>query len=81
MNKFPNSTFNWVGIDGTQVLCHMTPVGTIPRFVLCPNFVADLPIRTSESYNGQATAGEIDKALSNHKVLSAPYPSDIKGCR
>jgi alpha-mannosidase len=28
INTFPHSTFNWVGIDGTQVLCHMTPVGT-----------------------------------------------------
>ncbi len=24
-NVFPHSTFNWVGIDGTQVLTHMTP--------------------------------------------------------
>ncbi|KAJ8597085.1 glycoside hydrolase family 38 protein [Rhizopogon salebrosus TDB-379] len=24
-NRFPHSTFNWVGIDGSQVLCHMTP--------------------------------------------------------
>jgi alpha-mannosidase len=23
VNKFPNSTFNWVGLDNTQVLCHM----------------------------------------------------------
>ncbi|KAK2459766.1 hypothetical protein APHAL10511_008198 [Amanita phalloides] len=28
INGFPHSTFNWVGIDGTQVLCHMTPVDT-----------------------------------------------------
>ncbi|EKM48306.1 glycoside hydrolase family 38 protein [Phanerochaete carnosa HHB-10118-sp] len=28
INVFPHSTFNWVGIDGTQVLCHMTPVDT-----------------------------------------------------
>ncbi|KAF8346661.1 glycoside hydrolase family 38 protein [Amanita rubescens] len=28
INRFPHSTFNWVGIDGTQVLCHMTPVDT-----------------------------------------------------
>ncbi|KAK0458541.1 glycoside hydrolase family 38 protein [Desarmillaria tabescens] len=28
INNFPHSTFNWVGIDGTQVLCHMTPVET-----------------------------------------------------
>ncbi|KAF8064431.1 glycoside hydrolase family 38 protein [Lyophyllum atratum] len=27
-NVFPHTTFNWVGIDGTQVLCHMTPVDT-----------------------------------------------------
>lgn len=27
-NKFPHSTFNWVGIDGTQMLVHMTPVDT-----------------------------------------------------
>ncbi|EJD35944.1 hypothetical protein AURDEDRAFT_74783, partial [Auricularia subglabra TFB-10046 SS5] len=27
-NVFPHSTFNWIGIDGTQVLCHMTPVDT-----------------------------------------------------
>ncbi|KAF8155248.1 glycoside hydrolase family 38 protein [Mycena galopus ATCC 62051] len=28
INTFPHTTFNWVGIDGTQVLCHMTPVDT-----------------------------------------------------
>ncbi|KAF7352563.1 Glycoside hydrolase family 38 protein [Mycena venus] len=28
INNFPHTTFNWVGIDGTQVLCHMTPVDT-----------------------------------------------------
>ncbi|KIY52201.1 glycoside hydrolase family 38 protein [Fistulina hepatica ATCC 64428] len=28
INHFPHTTFNWVGIDGTQVLCHMTPVDT-----------------------------------------------------
>lgn len=28
-NRFPHTTFNWVGIDGSQVLCHMTPVGKI----------------------------------------------------
>ena len=30
-NVFPHSTFNWVGIDGTQVLSHMTPVGKDQR--------------------------------------------------
>ncbi|KAG8760256.1 Glycoside hydrolase, 38 vacuolar alpha mannosidase [Serendipita sp. 396] len=28
INVFPHTTFNWTGIDGTQVLCHMTPVDT-----------------------------------------------------
>ncbi|KAH9821763.1 family 38 glycoside hydrolase [Melampsora americana] len=27
-NKFTHTTFNWIGIDGTQVLVHMTPVDT-----------------------------------------------------
>ncbi|TRM58025.1 glycoside hydrolase family 38 protein [Schizophyllum amplum] len=28
INTFPHTTFNWAGIDGTRVLCHMTPVDT-----------------------------------------------------
>nr|KAK5444982.1 Glycoside hydrolase, 38 vacuolar alpha mannosidase [Exophiala xenobiotica] len=28
INKFPNSTFNWVGLDNTQVLTHMAPTET-----------------------------------------------------
>lgn len=28
VNDFPNSTFNWVGLDGSQVLCHMPPANT-----------------------------------------------------
>ncbi|KAJ6558184.1 hypothetical protein B0H19DRAFT_1261722 [Mycena capillaripes] len=27
-NNFPHTTFNWVGLDGTQVLRHMVPVDT-----------------------------------------------------
>jgi alpha-mannosidase len=54
VNVFPHSTFNWVGIDGTQVLCHMTPVDT---------------------YNAQATAGDISKALTNHKNLESSSSS------
>lgn len=26
INTFPNTSFNWVGLDGSQVLAHMTPV-------------------------------------------------------
>ncbi|GJJ70118.1 alpha-mannosidase [Entomortierella parvispora] len=25
INKFPNTTFNWVGLDGTKILTHMAP--------------------------------------------------------
>lgn len=27
-NKFPNHTFNWKGIDGSQLLCHFPPAET-----------------------------------------------------
>ncbi|KAF8147680.1 glycoside hydrolase family 38 protein [Crassisporium funariophilum] len=50
INVFPHSTFNWVGIDGTQVLCHMTPVDT---------------------YTAQATVGDVNKGLTNHKNLES----------
>ncbi|PPQ95115.1 hypothetical protein CVT25_011658 [Psilocybe cyanescens] len=50
INVFPHSTFNWVGIDGTQVLCHMTPVDT---------------------YTAQATVGDVNKGITNHKNLES----------
>lgn len=28
INEFPHSTFNWVALDGSQVLCHMPPDNT-----------------------------------------------------
>ena len=28
INNFPHTTFNWVALDGSQVLCHMTPCET-----------------------------------------------------
>ncbi|KAK4948234.1 Glycoside hydrolase, 38 vacuolar alpha mannosidase [Elasticomyces elasticus] len=28
INNFPHTTFNWVSLDGSQVLCHMTPAET-----------------------------------------------------
>ncbi|KAI0041688.1 glycoside hydrolase family 38 protein [Auriscalpium vulgare] len=53
-NVFPHSTFNWVGIDGTQVLCHMTPVDT---------------------YTAQATVGDVNKGVTNHKNLESSSTS------
>ncbi|RFU32019.1 hypothetical protein B7463_g4293, partial [Scytalidium lignicola] len=28
INKFPHTTFNWVALDGSQVICHMAPCET-----------------------------------------------------
>ncbi len=28
VNKFPHTTFNWVSLDGSQVICHMAPSET-----------------------------------------------------
>ncbi|KAG9246838.1 glycoside hydrolase family 38 protein [Calycina marina] len=28
INKFPHTTFNWVALDGSQVICHMAPAET-----------------------------------------------------
>ena len=28
INKFPHSTFDWVSLDGSQVICHMAPAET-----------------------------------------------------
>lgn len=28
INEYPNSTFNWVALDGSQVICHMPPAHT-----------------------------------------------------
>lgn len=28
INKFPHTTFNWVALDGSQVICHMPPAET-----------------------------------------------------
>ena len=28
INSFPHTTFNWVSLDGSQVLCHMAPANT-----------------------------------------------------
>lgn len=28
INNFPHTTFNWVSLDGSQVLCHMAPANT-----------------------------------------------------
>jgi hypothetical protein len=62
-NVFPHSTFNWVGIDGTQVLCHMTPVGECS---LRNDEDSTHPL--SDTYTAQASVGDVNKGQTNHKV-------------
>jgi hypothetical protein len=62
-NVFPHSTFNWVGIDGTQVLCHMTPVGECNV-----RNDKDSAHPLSDTYTAQASVGDVNKGQTNHKV-------------
>ncbi|KAG6826715.1 hypothetical protein H0H92_014762 [Tricholoma furcatifolium] len=75
INVFPHTTFNWVGIDGTQVLCHMTPGA---QRQLHPNLPAAnliFSIRTVDTYTAQATVGDINKGQTNHKNLESSQKS------
>ena len=62
-NRFPHSTFNWVGIDGTQLLCHMTP-GMSRK----TDRSYQLSILSVDTYGAQATVQEVNKGITNHKV-------------
>lgn len=46
-NKFPYHTFNWKGIDGTEVLVHMPPEGTY-NSAMAPHSVIDAERNFSE---------------------------------
>lgn len=75
-NTFPHSTFNWVGIDGTQVLCHMTPVGQwhLHILLLVMKFSSLLCVDT---YTAQASIGDVNKGVTNHKVSSCARTSGL----
>ncbi|KAI0713074.1 glycoside hydrolase family 38 protein [Cerioporus squamosus] len=62
-NNFPHSTFNWVGIDGTQVLCHMTPVGA------CNLESSDISLLVFG--NGDGGGGPLAKMLENLRRIRA----------
>ncbi|KAG6847892.1 hypothetical protein H0H93_005147, partial [Arthromyces matolae] len=66
INVFPHTTFNWVGIDGTQVLCHMTPG---PHFL--PQILSFFDNFEVDTYTAQATVGDINKGQNNHKNLES----------
>ncbi|KAI5292371.1 Glycoside hydrolase, 38 vacuolar alpha mannosidase, partial [Ascosphaera atra] len=39
INKFPHTTFNWVSLDGSQVLCHMAPAESYNAEVTVPDLM------------------------------------------
>ncbi len=40
VNKFPHSTFNWVGLDGTEILTHMPPEGNYNSAARAESFIS-----------------------------------------
>lgn len=39
MNEFPLTAFNWVGLDGSQLLSHITPIGRYDSDCSLPELV------------------------------------------
>ncbi|KAF9302865.1 Glycoside hydrolase, 38 vacuolar alpha mannosidase [Mortierella antarctica] len=58
INKFPNTTFNWVGLDGTRILSHMAP---------CETYAAQADVGDMV----RSIKNNHDLAFSNHSLL--PY--------
>ena len=56
----------------------MTPVGTTLRSAHLDKSKLTLCVYLSDTYNAQATAGDISKALTNHKVTSIPSIFEIQ---
>lgn len=56
INKFPHTTFNWVGLDNSQVLCHMAPAesysseATLDDMLMCVNNHGSLDQDASSLY-------------------------------
>ncbi|KAG9126701.1 Glycoside hydrolase, 38 vacuolar alpha mannosidase [Ceratobasidium sp. 392] len=92
INVFPHSTFNWVGIDGTQVLCHMTPVDTYTAQATTGdvrkainNHKASIDLKNLESSdmgllvfgNGDGGGGPLAKMLENVSLIRSPRLPDF----
>ncbi|KAK7464842.1 Glycoside hydrolase, 38 vacuolar alpha mannosidase [Stygiomarasmius scandens] len=80
INVFPHSTFNWVGLDGTQVLCHMTPVDTYTAQATVGDVTKGLNnhknIESSDTSllvfgNGDGGGGPLAKMLENLRRIRA----------
>ncbi|KAJ7581083.1 glycoside hydrolase family 38 protein [Mycena floridula] len=80
INTFPHSTFNWVGVDGTQVLCHMTPVETYTAQASVGDIMRGLQnhknLESSSTSllvfgNGDGGGGPLPKMLENLRRIRA----------
>ncbi|TFK68127.1 glycoside hydrolase family 38 protein [Pluteus cervinus] len=80
INVFPHSTFNWVGIDGSQVLCHMTPVDTYTAQATVGDVMKGLTnhknVESSDKAllvfgNGDGGGGPLNKMLENLRRIRA----------
>ncbi|KAI0799601.1 glycosyl hydrolases family 38 N-terminal domain-containing protein [Irpex lacteus] len=70
-NVFPHSTFNWVGIDGTQVLCHMTPVDTYTAQATVGDNLESSDTALLVFGNGDGGGGPLSKMLENLRRIRA----------
>ncbi|RXW22273.1 hypothetical protein EST38_g3570 [Candolleomyces aberdarensis] len=68
INTFPHSSFNWVGIDGTQVLCHMTPVET---YTAQATNLESSDTALLVFGNGDGGGGPLNKMLENLRRIRA----------
>ncbi|KAF6748244.1 alpha-mannosidase [Ephemerocybe angulata] len=80
INTFPHSSFNWVGLDGTQVLCHMTPVETYTAQATVGDVKKGLNnhknLESSDTAllvfgNGDGGGGPLSKMLENLRRIRA----------
>ncbi|KAG8964143.1 Glycoside hydrolase, 38 vacuolar alpha mannosidase [Tulasnella sp. 408] len=71
VNTFPHSTFNWVGLDGTQVICHMTPVDTYTAQATVQDNLESSDTGLLAFGNGDGGGGPLNKMLENLRRIRA----------
>ncbi|KAF9113409.1 Glycoside hydrolase, 38 vacuolar alpha mannosidase [Mortierella sp. AM989] len=54
INKFPNTTFTWVGLDGTKVLTHMAPCETYTAQADVDDMIRSIKKNNDLAYSNQS---------------------------
>ncbi|KAJ1735830.1 Glycoside hydrolase, 38 vacuolar alpha mannosidase [Coemansia biformis] len=54
INKFPHTTFNWVGLDGSSVLTHMSPAETYTAGVSVEDLIGSLGKHKDVAYTNES---------------------------